>query len=187
MKLKLFSILPCLLLGACATSRLAKYEVVAEPADSVIEVNGTAMCLTTPCQIALQCNIKFIGYAYSSSGYGDIPTTYRVTAVPKGSASKSLYSNTNNVNACNAPSDSVGKIYFNAYNQKANPVVEAAQIQADSDAQNRRLSDEAIHRARTGEAIRQAGQQIQQGFQPPKQTNCTSTPTYGGGFTTNCK
>lgn len=47
--------------------------------------------------------------------------------------------------------------------------------------------DEAEQRAQKWRAVGTMMKAYGDGLKSPPQTNCTSTPTYGGGFTTNCR
>ena len=114
MKIILFAVV---LLSACSSQKMIRYTVETNPRDAIIDVNGVNLCTQTPCEIQLECKRRWVGLAYSSSGYAG-SSVYTVEALPR---ARGLQSQRKIVDACQTAEDVGGRIYMDMELERVAP------------------------------------------------------------------
>jgi hypothetical protein len=175
-----------LVLIGCASTKKVSYNIVSDPSDVVIEVNGTTLCMQTPCKIELQCGKMWVGYAFSPDGWQYNSANYKITAMPK-TSDDSLFINSNTVNACQLGEGAEGQVYFNLRRQKTSPVVEAAEAASASEARREAASAAREREHQNAQNYQNALNEMSKAYKPKPSVHCTTSPNYLGGVETNCQ
>lgn len=108
-------IIAALLLSSCSSQKMIKYTVETNPPNATIDVNGTNLCSSTPCEIELECNRQFVGVL--NGGYRG-STVYTVEAFPR---SRGLQSQRKVIDACQVNADTGGRIYMDLELERVAP------------------------------------------------------------------
>lgn len=117
----LFHFIVIFLLNGCGTIQTLNYNVDSGTVPATVEVDGIQVCETTPCEILLTSEHKFVGLAYSSDGY-KCQSKHHISVFPKASAIDPPYAKTTIMQTC-SQSDSSKTITFDLNTKPTDTVI----------------------------------------------------------------
>lgn len=88
-----------LLIYGCGTVKVQNYNVESGAVLASVEVDGIPICETTPCDVPLTSDYKFVGLAYSPDGY-ECQGEHHISVFPKTSSVNPPYAKTVTVQTC---------------------------------------------------------------------------------------
>lgn len=68
-KLIFITFFNCIILLSCGTRQPIPYRIISTPNPATIELDGTQVCQSTPCEITPDCDLLFVGMRHSIDGF----------------------------------------------------------------------------------------------------------------------
>lgn len=106
------------LLAGCASSNNLKYDIISDPPNAPVEVNGVSMG-ETPTSVELGCSKKWVGLVNAPGGWANTSGPYEIKAYPPRGFSGQ--SQTRRVDPCQWSGEGVPRISFDLNLESVEP------------------------------------------------------------------